>query len=752
MKTRIILQFILASFLVLGAFAATPAVPVRADTKIVSNTNDSGAGSLRQAIADATDGDTIDASGISGTITLASELSINKIISIIGPGSGELTLSGNNDVRVVSISTGKTVSISGMTITNGRLESGEGTGAGILNFGDLILYDVIVSNNTIDTTQVDSTQRGGGISSENNSSLTVTNSTISGNSAPFLGGGLSVGQNATLNLDSVTIDNNHVTQNDSAGGGIYMSTGVIALLVDITISNNSAYLGGGMRSYSPFLMYNSLIANNFTTGGFGGGMYITGTQPYTLINVTVSGNSANSADDAVPLAQGGGINNFASTLDLRNVTITNNTAKGVGGGLTGANVQIENSILAGNTSTLTTSEDCAGSLNSSGYNLIQVTSGCTINGTTTGNILNQNPLLNPLADNGGPTMTHSLQAASPALDAGRNDTCPGIDQRWISRPQDGNGDTVKVCDMGAFEHAVFPTVLSITRADANPTAAASVDFTVTFSTSVTFTVDPSDFALVTSGVSGAAISEVNGMDATYTVTVSTGSGNGTIRLDLLDDDSIKDWDNNPLGGIGSGDGDFTSGEVYTVEKTPTFADVPFNGFAWEYIERLYNAGITGGCTTTPLNYCPNNSVNRAQMAIFLLRGIHGSAYTPPAATGTVFGDVPSTAFGAAWIEQLAAEGITGGCGGGNYCPNNTVTRSQMAIFLLRAKYGSAHTPPAATGTVFADIPSNAFAASWIEQLAGEGITGGCGGGNYCPDNPVTRAQMAIFLVRTFNLP
>jgi hypothetical protein len=199
-------------------------------------------------------------------------------------------------------------------------------------------------------------------------------------------------------------------------------------------------------------------------------------------------------------------------------------------------------------------------------------------------------------------------------------------------------------------------------------------------------------------------------------------------------------------------GDYSDIFILKLKGSSTFNDVPLNHSVWAYIEAIYNAGITGGCTTTPLNYCPNNSVNRAQMAIFLLRGIHGSAYTPPPATGTVFNDVPSNAFAASWIEQLAAEGITGGCGGGNYCPNNTVTRSQMAIFLLRAKYGSSHTPPAATGTVFADIPSTAFAAAWIEQLAGEGITGGCGGGNYCPNNPVTRAQMAIFLVRSFNLP
>ncbi|MCL4272753.1 MAG: choice-of-anchor Q domain-containing protein [Anaerolineales bacterium] len=185
---------------------------------------------------------------------------------------------------------------------------------------------------------------------------------------------------------------------------------------------------------------------------------------------------------------------------------------------------------------------------------------------------------------------------------------------------------------------------------------------------------------------------------------------------------------------------------------PTFADVPVDSFGWAHIESIYAAGITGGCTTSPLNYCPGNPVTRAQMAIFLLRGIHGSGYAPAAPAGDVFSDVPSTAFAAAWIEQLFAEGITGGCGGGNYCPNNPVTRAQMAIFLLRAKYGSDYTPPPPTGILFDDIPANAFAAAWIEQLAAEGITSGCGGGNYCPNNTVTRAQMAVFIQKTFALP
>jgi Tol biopolymer transport system component len=184
----------------------------------------------------------------------------------------------------------------------------------------------------------------------------------------------------------------------------------------------------------------------------------------------------------------------------------------------------------------------------------------------------------------------------------------------------------------------------------------------------------------------------------------------------------------------------------------TFTDVSISYWAWDYIERLYNAGITGGCGTGI--YCPDNSVTRAQMAIFLLKGIHGSSYAPPAVGGsTGFGDVATDYWAAAWIKQLAAEGITGGCGGGNYCPDNTVTRAQMAVFLLKAKNGSSYSPPAVGGsTGFGDVATDYWAAAFIKQLVADGITSGCGGGNYCPENPVTRAQMAVFLVKAFNLP
>ena len=102
---------------------------------------------------------------------------------------------------------------------------------------------------------------------------------------------------------------------------------------------------------------------------------------------------------------------------------------------------------------------------------------------------------------------------------------------------------------------------------------------------------------------------------------------------------------------------------------------------------------------------------------------------------------------------MATVCISSGCGGGNYCPFQAVNRAQMAIFLLRARHGSTYSPPAVgDSSGFADVPLSASYAPWVKQLAAEGITGGCGGGNYCPFQSVNRAQTAIFLVRNFELP
>ena len=170
----------------------------------------------------------------------------------------------------------------------------------------------------------------------------------------------------------------------------------------------------------------------------------------------------------------------------------------------------------------------------------------------------------------------------------------------------------------------------------------------------------------------------------------------------------------------------------------------------DFVNTIARNLITGGCSAG--KYCPDSPVTRAQMAVFLLVAKHGAGYVPPPPTGTVFLDVPANAFAAAFIEQLVAEGITGGCGGGNYCPNLSASRAQMAVFLLVAKYGPGFVPPPAQG-IFQDVPVNDPFAPWIEKLAADGITGGCSTNPplFCPNQPVTRGSMAVFLTRTFNL-
>jgi hypothetical protein len=178
-----------------------------------------------------------------------------------------------------------------------------------------------------------------------------------------------------------------------------------------------------------------------------------------------------------------------------------------------------------------------------------------------------------------------------------------------------------------------------------------------------------------------------------------------------------------------------------------FLDVPqahpFHGYVRDTVTNSVATGVGGG------NFGVAASTLRQQMAVFLLKAKHGICYTPPPCTG-IFADVPCPSLFADWIEALAAEGITGGCGGGKYCPTAAVRRDQMAAFLLKAEHGSSYVPPGCAG-VFSDVSCPSLFANWIEQLATEQVTGGCGGGNYCPTSPNTRGQMAVFLTKTFKL-
>ena len=187
----------------------------------------------------------------------------------------------------------------------------------------------------------------------------------------------------------------------------------------------------------------------------------------------------------------------------------------------------------------------------------------------------------------------------------------------------------------------------------------------------------------------------------------------------------------------------------TVDNT-TFDDVPKTSSQWPYVEALVREGITTGCSTTPPLYCPLSSVTRAQMAVFIVRAMGQTPYNKPTPT---FTDVPSGHWAYGYIERMYALGITGGCSTNplRYCPDSSITRAQMSVFIIRAISQTPYNNPTPT---FADVPSGHWAYGYIEKMYQLGITGGCATGplRYCPDSPVTRSQMAVFIVRAFNIP
>jgi glucose/arabinose dehydrogenase len=183
-----------------------------------------------------------------------------------------------------------------------------------------------------------------------------------------------------------------------------------------------------------------------------------------------------------------------------------------------------------------------------------------------------------------------------------------------------------------------------------------------------------------------------------------------------------------------------------------FADVSAGHWAKPWILALARAGVTGGCAVDPARFCPELAVTREQMAVLLLKAAMGPLYEPPRCTTAPFADVPCTSPFAAWIADLARRGITAGCGGGQYCPGASVTREQMAVFLLKTREAPGFSPAGCPAPTFADVPCSSAFAAWVYELLARGITAGCTPQQYCPGSPITRAQMAVFLVKTFGLP
>ena len=392
----------------------------RAATITVTNTNDSGAGSLRQALTDALDGDTINFA-VTGTIGLTSgELLVNKSVAISGPGAGSLTVDGNANSRVFHIGSDKTVSIFGVTITDGNASGNypDDRGAGIYNdHATLTLSNCTISGNS-------AAGIGGGTYNDN-AILTLNNCTIASNSAGFGSGIFNDGfaGSATLQINNSTISSNAAINN---GGGVYNdgSQGGNASLTisSSTLSANSARSGGG-------------ILND----GFDSGSAV-----LTISSSTLNGNSADNS--------GGGVFNYgfagSAALQLSTITLSGNSAGSDGGAISNvfAAVQISNSILNAGAAGGNIFSD-SGTITSLGYNLSSDDGGGFLTGS--GDQINTNPMLGPLQNNGGPTFTHELLSGSPAIDAGDPNFTPPpfFDQRGPGFDRVVNGRI----DIGSFE-------------------------------------------------------------------------------------------------------------------------------------------------------------------------------------------------------------------------------------------------------------------------------------------------------------
>jgi hypothetical protein len=350
--------------------------PIPPPTEIVvTNLNNSGAGSLRQALADiAPDGTiTFDPALAGGTMNLGGPLVPPHNVTIDAFDAPGITLDGGGTDRVLIVDPGLTVNVAHLTMTNGY---GFQLAGGILNNGILTLDHVTLTGNLMTTDAGDFWQGGGGIYS---------------------------GDGATLNLIDSTVSNNAAQW---SGGGVYSFFNTTTTIVRSTISGNvSNDVGGAIRSLGNVEIVNSTISGNTATGWHGGAIFQTDGD-VTITNSTITNNVApDYASSTFFIGQFGG--GFVPTLTLTNTIITGNqwyACEKFASGTTGNVVSGGNNVLQDDTCNPVTSDQIIG-----------------------------DALIGALADNGGPTLTHALLAGSPAIDAGNNAVCPATDQRGVDR-------------------------------------------------------------------------------------------------------------------------------------------------------------------------------------------------------------------------------------------------------------------------------------------------------------------------------
>jgi len=503
---RVLRLLAIAALLFFAAATHRPSTTVT-----VTNTNDSGPGSLRQALSVVNDGDTIDFA-VTGTIGLTSgELLVNDSITISGPGTASLAINGNTDGRVFHVAPGKTVTIASLTITGGNANGEffpDDSGGGVYNdHATVTLTDCAITDNsafslgggilndhatlTVNNCAFDhdfADNNGGALYSDGSSgsaSAVITGSTLGANGA-FSGGAIyNSGHSGTATLHVTTSALNSNSTSD-AGGAIYNDNGDVTLN-SCTMGGNSAVSdgGGGIYNLGNFQGTATVEINSSTLSGNesglnGGAIYNVGDNGIANVQVLNSTISANDASNF-----GGGVYNVGNaTVQIANSTFFENIAKSSLGdsiynfddlGMGNAIATFANTIftqnLAGNF------VNNGGTMTSLGYNLSTDDASGYLNGP--GDQINTDPLLGPLQDNGGPTFTHELLPDSPAINTGDpNFTPPPFDdQRGPGYPRVVKGRI----DKGSFEVQTggTPTPSPTATATATPTASATPTATTT---------------------------------------------------------------------------------------------------------------------------------------------------------------------------------------------------------------------------------------------------------------------------------
>jgi len=430
-----------------------------AATFTVTNANATGAGSLVDAIsqANASSGPHIINITAAGTMSVTTPLVLTQQMTINGPAAATFTIDGGNATRLIQVSAG-TVTLNKITLTHGRVDSTKGGSVDVPAGTTLNLTNcVVTANSTTGTSSADIFLSAGGAISVAGT-LNVQSSVLSNNSATGPGGAIYAAPTATVSITA-----SQVTGNQAANfsGAMYCSSSILITITNSTFSGNQSGTGGsGAIGFTDTkaVISGCTFSGNTTLGA--GGAMVTNSRTGATIGIENSTFSGNTADFA------GAFYAQAGTTDLRNVTITANSARRAGGGFNnpGHIILLRNSIVAGNTVTLPGGADCSGPMNSNGYNLIGDTDGCT--GLAATDLTGTPPALGPLAANGGPTQTHVPFASSPVFEAGNPAGCLGlsganltVDQRGLSRPFGPR------CDIGSVELQVAaPIVLPRHRA------------------------------------------------------------------------------------------------------------------------------------------------------------------------------------------------------------------------------------------------------------------------------------------------